>query len=113
MDGPTTCTEKPFTRQAPQESHNAADSAAAQYPTAADPAPGQQDNRTNKSTADAHADAPAQTQRHTGYTSEPTPSSDSAVPSLIRNSCSSSDVVILSPRINPLKFPAEQHQLPA
>ena len=42
---------------------------------------------------------------------EPTSSSHRAIPSLIRNSSSSSDVVILSRRVNPLEFLAVQDKL--
>ena len=107
------------TPQAQQEIDTDADSAAAQYQTDAGLdqtdaglAPGRQGNKTNKSPADAHADAPAQTQRHTGYTTEPTSSSDSAIPNLIGNSGSSSDVVILSPRINHRELLGNRTELP-
>jgi hypothetical protein len=100
------------TPQAQQEIDTDADSAAAQYQTDAGLAPGRQGNKTNKSPDDAHADAPAQTQRHTGYTTEPTSSSDSAIPNLIGNSGSSSDVVILSPRINHRELLGNRTELP-
>jgi hypothetical protein len=88
------------TPQAQQDAHSCGGCEAAQYPTAADPTPGQQGNRTNKSTEDAHADAPAQTPRHNGYTTEPTPSSDSAIPRLIRNPGSLPNKIIIRARID-------------